>query len=141
VNQVADGVISSFDVLAGLLESIEQFVDRLDIYTQISPTPALDKIVVKWLVELIFTLALVTKKLSRRRLRESTFSLLRCYLTQCDAVKRVFNFFAVKDIKEAQERLNKHVREESQYINALTLGRVDGLKKMLTEGEQTHIGL
>jgi len=71
VNQVADGVISSFDVLADLLESIEHFVDRLNIYTQIAPTPALDKIVVKLLVELISTLALVTKKFGQRRLRES----------------------------------------------------------------------
>jgi hypothetical protein len=140
-NQAADGVISSFDVLADLLESIEQFVDRFAIYTQIAPTPALDKVVVKWLVELISTLALVTKKLTRRRLREPTFSLLRYYLTQCDTVKRVFNFFAVKDIKDAQERLNKRMREESQYVNALTLGRVGGVEKMLTEGEQTHTGL
>jgi hypothetical protein len=62
-------------------------------------------------------------------------------LTQWDAVKRVFNFFAVKDIEEARKRLDKRMQEESRYIDALTLGRVDGLEKKLTEGEQTHIGL
>jgi hypothetical protein len=136
--QVSNGVISSFDILAELLESIEYFVGRLKIYTRISPTPELDKIIVKLIVELISTLALVTKKLARRRLRESAFSLLTCYLTRCDAVKRVFNFFAVKDIKEARQRLEKRMHEENRYIDALTLGRVDGLEKKLTEGEQMH---
>jgi hypothetical protein len=70
VTQVAKGVISSFDILADLLGSIEHFVDRLNIYTEIPPTPALDKIVVNSIVELITTLAWVTRKLDRRRLRE-----------------------------------------------------------------------
>ena len=59
------GVLSSFDILADLLESIESFVDRLKIYVQITPTPTLDKILVKLLGGLISTLALVTKKLGR----------------------------------------------------------------------------
>jgi hypothetical protein len=73
VNQVAKGAISSFDILADLLGSIEHFVDRLNIYTQIPPTPALDKIVVNLIVELITTLAWVTRKLDKRRLREYFF--------------------------------------------------------------------
>jgi len=136
--QVSNGVISSFDILADLLESIEDFVGRLKIYTRISPTLELDIVVVKLIVELISTLALVTKKLARRRLRESAFSLLTCYLTQWDAVKRVFNFFAVKDIKEARQRLDKRMQEENRYFVAFTAGGVDDLKRMLTEGEQTY---
>jgi hypothetical protein len=139
--QVSNGVISSFDILADLLESIANFVGRLKIYTRISPTPDLDAIVVQIIVELISTLALVIKKLWRRRFRESTFSLLKCYLTQCDAVKRVANFFAVKDIKEAKQRLDKHTKEEHLYLGAFTAGGVDDLKRMFIEGEQTHIGL
>ena len=55
-----------------MLESIESFLDRLRIYVETShSTPALEKTVVKLMVELISTLALVTRKLKRRRLRES----------------------------------------------------------------------
>ena len=55
-----------------MLESIESFLDRLRIYVETShSTPALDKTVVKLMVELISTLALVTRKLERRRSRES----------------------------------------------------------------------
>lgn len=71
MNQAAKGVISSCDALVDLLESIEHFVSRLDIYTRIPPVPAMDEIVVKILVELISMLALVTKELKQRQSSES----------------------------------------------------------------------
>jgi hypothetical protein len=71
VVQVAKGIISNCEALVDLLESIENFVNRLDIYTRIPPTPATDEIVVKILVELISTLALVTEEFKQRRSSES----------------------------------------------------------------------
>ena len=71
VNQAAKGVISSFDALVDLLESIEQFLKRLDIYTRVPPMPAMDDIVVKILIELLTTLALATKELNQGRSSES----------------------------------------------------------------------
>ena len=68
--QAANGVLSSCGELAGLLKSIEHFVNRLDIYIQVSSTPTLDEIIVNLIVELISTLALVTGKLKQRRSRE-----------------------------------------------------------------------
>ncbi|KAH9992544.1 hypothetical protein BJV74DRAFT_795789 [Russula compacta] len=41
------GVGASYDALAELLESIEHFLKRLDIYTKIPPTSALTEVVVK----------------------------------------------------------------------------------------------
>ena len=71
LNQAANGVITSWDILADMLESIEHFVSRLRIYTETSYSmPAVDDMVVKLMVELISTLALVTRKLKNRRLRE-----------------------------------------------------------------------
>ena len=71
LDQAANGVITSCDVLADMLESIEHFVNRLRIYTETSHSlPAVDEIVVKLMVELISALALVTRKLKKRRLRE-----------------------------------------------------------------------
>ena len=49
--------------LVDLLESIEHFLNRLDIYTKIPPTVALTEVVVKILVELLSALALVTKQI------------------------------------------------------------------------------
>ena len=60
-------MISNSKALIDLLESIEHFLNRLDIYTRIPPTPAMDEIVVKILVELISTFGLVTEDLKQRR--------------------------------------------------------------------------
>ena len=55
-----------------MLESIEHFINRLRIYVETSHSmSAVDEIVVKLMVELISTLALVTRKLKERRSRES----------------------------------------------------------------------
>jgi hypothetical protein len=74
VNQAAKGVVDSYDALVDLLESIEHFLCRLDIYTRIPPSPAMDEMVVKILVEVISTLAVATKELKQGRTSESIFS-------------------------------------------------------------------
>ena len=71
VIQSAKGTISNCDSLVYLLESIERFLNRLNIYTVIPPTLAMDEIVVKVLMELISMLALVTEELKQRRSSES----------------------------------------------------------------------
>ena len=70
VIQSAKGIISDCDALVDLLESIEQFLNRLNHYTLIPATSAIDEIVVKILVELVPTLALVTEELKQRRSSE-----------------------------------------------------------------------
>ena len=120
-NQAANGVISSSDVLADILESIERFVNRLQQFTQCSPTPAMDEVLIKLIVELISTLARVTGKLNNRRSRECTLS-LTCFLAYRHAVKLVKNFFGVKDIKEARQRLDRLMQEEVATTTAQILG-------------------
>jgi hypothetical protein len=71
VVQAAKGKISNCDSLIDLLESIEHFLSRLDIYTRVPPTPEMDEIVVKILAELTYTLAQVTEELKLRRSSES----------------------------------------------------------------------
>jgi hypothetical protein len=60
-------VIDSYDALVNLLESIEHFLGRLDIYIQIPPSPAMDEMVVKIIVESISTLAVATRELKQGR--------------------------------------------------------------------------
>jgi hypothetical protein len=70
VKQAAKGIISSGDALVDLLESIEQYVNCLDIYTRIPLTPAMVEIVLKIMAELLSTLALATRELKQGRLGE-----------------------------------------------------------------------
>jgi hypothetical protein len=54
---------------------MEHLFDRLRIYTETSHSmPAVDAVVVKLMVELITTLALVSRKLEKRRSSESFFA-------------------------------------------------------------------
>jgi hypothetical protein len=136
-------VITSYDVLADLLESIERFVNRrLHLETQLLPTPATDEVLIKLYVELISTLARVTGKLkllNSRRSRECSLS-LRCFLAQSHAAKFVKNFSGVKDIKEARQRLDRLVQEEVATTAAQILGGVDRLERKLLGGERMHSG-
>ena len=89
--QSAKDIISNCDALVDLLESIEHFLNRLDIYTRIPPTPTMDEIVVKILVELISTLALVTGELKQRRSSESVLaSVLLCSAPHSQICKEIF---------------------------------------------------
>ena len=91
VIQSAKGIISNCDALVDLLESIEHFLIRLNIYTRISPAPAIDEIVVKILVELISTLALVTEELKQRRPRESVLADIQlCSAPRSQICKEIF---------------------------------------------------
>jgi uncharacterized membrane protein len=66
-HQAIKDVSASYDALVELLESIEHFMSRLDIYTRVPPTGPMAEIIVKIMVELLSTLALVTKQINQRR--------------------------------------------------------------------------
>jgi hypothetical protein len=88
VIQSAKGIISNCDALVDLLESIEHFLNRLDIYTRISPAPAIDEMVVKILVEIISTLALVTEELKQRQSSESILTEILLCSTPCSQIRK-----------------------------------------------------
>jgi hypothetical protein len=72
--QAIEDVNASYDALVDLLESIEHFLSRLDIYIKLPPsahTAAMGEIIVKIMVELLSTIALVTKQIKQKRPRES----------------------------------------------------------------------
>jgi hypothetical protein len=67
-DQAANGVITSYNALADILVSIENFLHSLKMYTvKYHSTPSVDEVVVNLMMELISTLALVTGSLAKRR--------------------------------------------------------------------------
>ena len=79
--QAIRDVNASYDALVDILESIDQFMIRLDIYIKLpltAPTEAMGEIIVKILVELLSTIALVTKQIKQKRSRESSLGYLSC---------------------------------------------------------------
>jgi hypothetical protein len=83
VSQAFQGVISDLDSAIELLESIESFLNRLDIYTKVPSTPAMSGIIVKIMVELLSTLALATNQIRQGQPSELVFANLLPGSTQC----------------------------------------------------------
>ena len=79
--QVVKGVLDNYDTLADLLESVEHFLNRLDIYTKIPPTASMTEMIIKIIVELLFILALATKQLQQGKLSECVLGDILYYLT------------------------------------------------------------
>jgi uncharacterized membrane protein len=72
VSQTVKDVIGSYDALLELFESLGNFVQRLEIYTKMTPTRVMTEMIVKIIVALLSTLALATKQIKQGRLSEST---------------------------------------------------------------------
>jgi len=70
VYQAARRVESSNDILVNLLESIEGFLKRLTIYTQITLIAALDEVVIKIMMELLSIITQATKAFEKERSSE-----------------------------------------------------------------------
>jgi hypothetical protein len=84
---VVKGCIDDYDTLIDLFESIEHFLNRLEIYTKIDPSTdamtEMSEMIVKLLVELLSTLALATKQIKEGKSSESTFvEVLFCLTVQ-----------------------------------------------------------
>jgi len=67
-------MVDSYNALVDLLEAIRHILKRLDVYTEISPTPAMDELVVKTMAELLSTLGLATRELKQGCLSESVLA-------------------------------------------------------------------
>jgi hypothetical protein len=113
--------------LVDLLESIEHFLNRLDIYTKIPPKVAMTEMVIKILVELLSALALVTKQIKQGKPSESVFGGVLYYLTRCNAEKLVKRLLGEKDVEAVLQRLDRLTLDEARITAAQTLEVVYGL--------------
>jgi hypothetical protein len=139
--QAVKGVLDDYDTLADLLESVEHFLNRLDIYTKIPPTFGMTEMIVKILVELLSILALATKRLQEGKLSESVLGEILQYITWlCNAVALVKKkLIGGKDIEAVLQRLDRLTGDEARITAAQTLKVVHGLFQTMrdvVDGEQ-----
>jgi hypothetical protein len=67
VSQAAKDVRTSEDTLVDIFERIESFFRRLEIYTEVPPTPEMTDIIVQIMVEVLSILGIATKEIKQGR--------------------------------------------------------------------------
>ena len=68
-------VRTSQDALIEIFECMENFFQRLEIYTEVSPTPEMIEILVKIMVEVLSILGIATKEVRQGRTSESCLNI------------------------------------------------------------------
>ena len=61
---------TSYDALVDLFETIERFLSRLNIYTRIPLMPAVSDNVIRFMVEVLSTLAMAVRQVKQGRLSQ-----------------------------------------------------------------------
>lgn len=70
VFQASVGVSASYDILVELFECVGNFLDRLQIYTEIALHPSMCGMITKIMVEVLAVLSLATQLIEQGRLSE-----------------------------------------------------------------------
>ncbi|KAH9017295.1 hypothetical protein EDB84DRAFT_694478 [Lactarius hengduanensis] len=118
----AKDVSSSYDALVDLFECVESFLKRLEVYTEIPFTSAMEEVVAKIMVELLSVLALATKQIKQGRFKKFAKKLL-----------------GESEIEAVLHRLDRLTQEEARTTVIQTLeivhGLVNNIKVVMDDGK------
>ncbi|KAF8487244.1 hypothetical protein DFH94DRAFT_841607 [Russula ochroleuca] len=109
-SQAAKDVSSSQDKLFELLNRIEHFFLRLEIYTGITPTSSMRDIIIEIMVEVVTILAIATKEAKRGRLK-----------------KYMKKLIGNTEIEDSLAKLDKLTQEEARMASAELLKVTHGV--------------
>jgi hypothetical protein len=68
--QAAKDARASQDTLIDIFERMENFFQRLQVYTEVAPTPEMMDMIMKIMVEVLTILAIATKEINQSRTSE-----------------------------------------------------------------------
>ncbi|KAH9164669.1 hypothetical protein EDB89DRAFT_1912009 [Lactarius sanguifluus] len=119
IGLAAKDVSSSYDVLVDLFECVESFLKRLEVYTDIPFTSAMEDVVAKIMVEFLSVLALATKQIKQGRFNIHG-------LTRYPADKFANKLLGESEIDAVLHRLDR-LTQEARTTVIQTLEIVHGL--------------
>jgi len=102
------------------------FLKRLEIYTNIPPTPIMTDAIVKIMVELLLVLGLATKQIKQGRFSEYNI-IFSLSLTQCVIEKFTKKLLGENEVEAVLQRLDRLTQDEARMTVAQTLDIVHGL--------------
>ena len=131
-------VSASYDALVELFESIERFLNRLEVYERIPLTPAITDVVIKILVEILSTLAMATRQVKQGKLSDSHPCWCSTY-TERSTEKFMKKIIGDNDIEAVLRRLDRLTLDEARAAGVQTLEVVHGLvkhRRVVLDGEK-----
>jgi hypothetical protein len=122
------GISTSYDALVDLFECVENFLNRLRIYTEIRFSPSMSDIIIKILVEVLSVISLATKQIKQGRLSEWRLCMICVYLV-CDVKLEKFakKLLGESEIEDVLHRLDRLTLDEARMTGTETLQIVHGL--------------
>jgi hypothetical protein len=118
---------------------LSSFLKRLEIYTNIPPTPIMTDIIVKIIVELLSVLSLATKQIRQGRFSKPTI-MYELLVSQFSIEKFAKKLFGEGEVEAVLQRLDRLTQDEARITVAQTLSVVHGLvnnTKVVMEGAQS----
>jgi hypothetical protein len=91
------------------------------------------EIIVKIIMELLFTIALVTREIKQKRPCECILAATVCHLTEREAVKFVKKLLGDNEVEAVLQRLDRLTLEEARMTAIQTLVVVHGLAQKMRE--------
>ena len=120
VCQAAKDINASEEALADLFECIENFFKRLESYTEVPPTDAMNDMIVKIVVEVLNIFAIATKEMKQSRASVYYLDSFHDCANLCTE-KFLKKLVGRKDIEDALKRLDKLTQEEARMAAAQIL--------------------
>ncbi len=114
-------VRASQDTLIDVFERMENFFQRLEIYTNVSPTPEMTDIIVKIMVEMLSILAITTKEMKQSRTSKLSLCSYVARLTEKCLGKYLKKLIGRTDLEDALKRLERLTNEEARMATAQVL--------------------
>jgi hypothetical protein len=135
MHKAAKDLNESQSTLVEILEQIENFFRRLEIYSEVPPTPAMKGTMVKIMVEVLDILAIATKEMKQSRTSELSLriALFPAYIGLEKFLKKLAGR---TDMEDALARLDKLTNEEARMAGAQVLKNTH-----VIDGKLTGVGV
>jgi len=120
---------------------LASFLKRLDIYTNIPPTPVMTDIIVKIIIELLSVLSLATKQIRQGRFSKPII-IYELLVAQISVEKFAKKLFGESEVEAVLQRLDRLTQDEARITVAQTLSVVHGLvnnTRVVMEGAQSFL--
>jgi hypothetical protein len=117
--------------LVEIFKQMENFFRRLEVYTEVQPTPGMKDIMVKIMVEVLDILGMTTKEIKQSQASE--LSLHITFLLAHIALEKFLKKLAGwTDMKDALKKLDKLTSEEARMAGAQALKNTHVISDKLT---------